>query len=387
MESTGVYWIPLYELLEAHGFEVLLINPQKVDKRAPARKSDMADCQWLQYLHSLGFLSGSFRPHEAICRRRAIRRQRDNLVRRQTCTVQWMQKELDQMNVQVHRAVTDITGKTGMQIVRAIVDGERDPTVLAQFRDRRCRKSVAEIAEHLTGTWREEHLFNLASALRQYDVLSEEVALYDTKLLEELKALQPAERKDATVPPHPNPIKESVLRRKGDQDLRQELWRSAGTDLTRIDGISPRTAALILTEVGPDLSRFPTEKHFVSWLRLCPNTATSGGKRVRRRRNSMGASRIAQALRLGARPLSRSKSALGAYYRRVARRTDSKVASFAVARKIAIYVFRAIRFGHEYTDIGQQQYESQFEARRLMALAHSAKQLGYVLVPKPTGTD
>src|SRR5262249_37772216 len=296
MESTSVYWLPLYELLESRGIEPVLVNARQLHN-VPGRKTDFSDCQWLQQLHSCGLLRGSFRPSESIARLRALQRQMANLVAERARCVQWMQKALDQMNVQVHRAVTDLTGKTGMAIVRAIVAGERDPLRLAAHRDGRCRKSVEQIVRHLTGSWREEHLFNLAAAVRLYDALDEMIASYDERLLHELRALQPPERRDQPVPRHTSASKERAIKARGDQQGRTTLWQFAGVALTRIDGISTTAAQIILTEVGSNVSSFPSEHHFVSWLRLCPRTPISGGKPVKKRRNSMGANRIAGALR------------------------------------------------------------------------------------------
>jgi transposase len=380
MESTSVYWIPLYELLESRGLEVLLVNARQLHN-VPGRKTDFSDCQWLQLLHSCGLLRGSFRPGDAITRLRALHRQLGNLVAERTRCVQWMQKALDQMNVQVHRAVTDLTGSTGMAIVRAIVAGERDPVTLAAHRDPRCGKSAEQIAQYLTGTWRDEHLFNLASALRLFDTLTTETATYEARLLKELAALQPLERQHDPVPTHPNPAKENALKRRGEQPARTTLWRFAGADLTRIDGIAADAAQVVLTEVGPNLAAFPSEDHFVSWLRLCPRTPISGGKPLKKRRNGLGANRIAAVLRMAATSLQRSKTALGASFRRIARYKGGAVAVFATARQLARLIYRMLRYGHDYVDIGEHAYEHQFQLRRLAAITESAKSLGYTLVP------
>ena len=284
----------------------MLVNARQLHN-VPGRKTDVSDCQWLQVLHSFGLLRGSFRPSEAISRLRALQRQMANLVGERSSCVQWMQKSLDQMNVQVHRAVTDLTGKTGMAIVRAIVAGERDPARLALHRDGRCRKSSDEIAKYLTGHWREDHLFNLASALRLYDMLEAEITAYDARLMQELETLQPPERQDQPVPRHPNPGKEKAIKARGDQQNRLALWRFSGVDLTRIDGISSGAAQIVLTEIGSGVASFPSEDHFASWLRICPHTPISGGKPLKKRRNGLGANRIAGALRMAAASLQRTR--------------------------------------------------------------------------------
>ncbi|HXJ23796.1 MAG TPA: IS110 family transposase [Polyangia bacterium] len=382
MESTGVYWIPLYELLESHGIEAVLANARQLHN-VPGRKTDFADCQWIQLLHSCGLLRGSFRPGPAITAMRAIHRHLANLVEQRAHYVQWMQKALDQMNVQVHRAVTDLTGTTGMAIVRAIVAGQRDPASLSALRDPRCGKSAEEIARYLTGTWRDEHLFSLASTLELYDAIDKLIGTCESRLLDSIKALQPDERKDLALPTHPKPSKERFLRSHGAQLVRTALWRFAGADLTRIDGISIGSAKIILTEVGPDLSAFPSEHHFVSWLRLCPRTPISGGKPLKKGRNGMGANRVANTLRMAASSLQRGKSALGAAYRRIARKKGALVAVFATARKLAQLVYRMLRYGQDYTDIGESNYESLFEARRLAGLTEAARSLGYSLTKNP----
>lgn len=315
------------------------------------------------------------------------KRQMTNLVNQRTRCVQWMQKSLDQMNVQVHRAVSDLTGETGMAIVRAIVAGERDPERLAVHRNPRCRKSVNELAKYLVGNWRQEHLFNLASALRLYDAFGQELACYEARLLNELEALQPPERRDQSVPSHPNPAKEKAIRGRGEQPLRTTLWRFAGVDLTRIDGISAGVAQVVLTEVGTNLSAFPSEDHFVSWLRLCPRTPISGGKPINKRRNGLGANRIAGALRMAATSLQRSKSALGASFRRVARHKNGSVAVFDTARRLAKLIYRMLRFGQDYIDIVERFYEQQYAARRLASVKHAAHSLGFTLVGQPTASE
>jgi len=380
MESTSVYWIPVYELLEAHGIEVMLVNSRQISK-VPGRKTDVMDCQWIQLLHSCGLLRGSFRPNEAICSVRSIKRQWSNLIAERTKAVQWMQKSLDQMNVKVHHAVSEITGKTGMSIIRAIVAGERDPHHLGSYRDRRCKKSPEEIAEHLVGNWRSDHLFNLEMALRLYDNLQDMLESYETQILAQLEALQPPERKNISVPPHPNPKKESGIKSRGGQVTRELLWRLTGVDLTRIDGISSETAMVVVTELGFDLSAFPTEKDFASWLRLAPKYGVTGGKPLKSNKNAMGATRISGVLRMAALSLKYSKTSLGAYYRRLTMRKGAPVAIFATARKLATLIYRMLRFGQDYVDIGESAYEQKFHERRLAGMKRTLQSMGYQVTP------
>jgi transposase len=382
MESTSVYWIPLYELLESRGIEAVLVNAHQMHN-VPGRKTDFHDCQWIQLLHSCGLLRGSFRPGPAITAMRAVHRQLANLVEERGRCIQWMQKALDQMNVQVHRAVADLSGTTGLAIVRAIVAGERDPGRLSALRDPRCQKSAEEIACHLTGTWRDEHLFNLDCALQLYDKMDALIAAYEKRLLDAMASLQAEQRKDAPVPKHPNRTKQKSIVTRGDEPVRSALWRAAGVDLTRIDGINVGAAKSIVTEVGLDLSAFPSEAHFASWLRLCPCRPISGGKLLKPKRNGLGAHRVANALRMAAVSLRHSKTALGAAYRRIARHKGAGVAVFALARKLAQLVYRMLRYGQDYIDVGEAAYESRFQARRLAGLKESAKSMGYCLTPAP----
>lgn len=381
MESTSVYWIPVYEILEQRGFEVVLVNSRQL-KFVPGRKTDVQDCQWIQLLHSCGLLRGSFRPNEAICRLRALKRQSANLVAERTKAIQWMQKALDQMNVQVHHAVSDIVGRTGLAIINAIVDGERDPIKLAELRDHRCRKSVEEIALHLQGNWRTEHLFNLKMALRFFEHLQSTIEDYEEALAREIEALTPDDRKGQKVPPHPIKRKQNLLNRTGIKEGRTIAWRLSGVDLTRIDGVGHETALVFLTEAGLDLSSFPTEKHFASWLRLTPRTAFSAGKPIRKRRNCAGATRLSLVFRLSAVILAKTKTALGAEFRRLSRRKGKAIAVFAMARKLAILCYRMMRHGQEYVDVGEEVYEQRYQERRLKGITASAKELGYDLVPR-----
>lgn len=380
LESTGVYWIVPHELLERAGLGVLLVDTREL-RRVPGRtKTDRRDCEWLQRLHSCGLLRGAFRPPEAICVLRTLVRDRATLVAERGDWLRRMQKALDQMNVRVHRAVSDLDGVTGMAIVRAIVAGERDPHRLAALRDRRCRKSAPEIAEQLTGHWRADHLFSLQQSLKMYDSITARLQEYDHELLQQLTARARPECDPDPAPPG-NARKAQAIKQRGEEPLRRALYQMSGVDLTTIDAIGVETVAVILSEYGPDLSCFPTEKHFVSHARLAPFKPMSGGKPVRKRTKPGSASaRLGAALRMAALSARRSQTALGAYYRRIAQRAGADVAVFATARKLAQTIYRLLRWGHRYVDEGAAAYEARYRAARVNRLAQTAKDLGYQLV-------
>jgi transposase len=378
LESTGVYWIPLHELLERDGFEVRLVDTRQLG-RVPGRpKTDRRDCEWIQRLHSCGLLRAAFRPPEAICRLRTLVRDKGTLVAERSDWLRRMQKSLDQMNVRVHRAVSDLDGATGLAIVRAIVAGERNPHRLAALRDPRCRKSAADIADQLTGHWRDDHLFSLGQAVKMYDAIGERIADYEREILRHLAALA---QHDDDAPPPTNPNKAKAFAWRGEDPLRHALYRVAGVDLTAIDTLGVETVNVVVSEYGTDLARFPTEKHFVSHLRLAPNRPVSGGKPVRKRRTpSSATARLGAALRMAALSARRSRTALGAYYRRVAQRAGADVAVFATARKLAQYIYRLLRWRQPYLDIGAEAYEKRYHESRVRRLATTASQLGYTLV-------
>jgi transposase len=282
------------------------------------------------------------------------------------------------MNVRVHRAVADLDGATGMAIVRAIVGGERDPQRLAALRDYRCHKTEAEIAEQLTGHWRTDHLFSLQQGLKMYEAITDRLADYEREILQQLAAMA---QTDDTSPPPTNVNKARMIKTRGEEPLRQALYRISGVDLTTIDALGVETVNVILSEYGPDLSRFPTEKQFIAHLRLAPHQAISAGKPVRNQNKPHRRSaRVTMALRMAATSLRRSRSALGAYYRRIAQRLGADVAVFATARKLAQWVYRLLRWGQPYVDEGAAVYEKRYRQARIKGLAASAKNLGYVLV-------
>jgi transposase len=373
MESTGVFWIPVFELLESRGFTVFLVNARHV-KNVSGRKSDVLDCQWLQQLMSFGLLSGAFRPGEDICVLRALSRQRDMLIDCQARHVQHMQKALTQMNLQLTNVITDIVGKTGQEIIRAIVAGERDPIALAKFRDWRIHASEEQIAKSLRGNWREEHLFSLAQALRLFDTYQGLISECDQRLEQALAMLA-----------HHAGILEPN-KRKGRAknapkfDIRTALFRVCGVDLTRIDAIDVSTALKVIAEVGTDLSKFKSAKHFCSWLGLCPGTKISGGKRLSGA-SKRCANRLTQALKLAATGLLRSRSALGAYFRRLAGRMDKPKAIKAAAHKLARLIYTMLTKGTEYVDQGQDYYEQRYRIRVLANLSKKAASLGFQLQP------
>jgi transposase len=377
MESTGVYWIPLYELLASQGFEVLLVDPRQT-KHAPGRpKSDVLDCQWIRRLHSYGLLTASFRPADEIVQWRGFQRQRDMLIRYAGQHVQHMQKALEEMNVKLTEVVSDIVGQTGMKIIKDIVRGVRDPLKLAQHRHERCKATVAEIASALYGNWRKEHLFALKQALKMYEFYQRQLRECDQEIETCLRGL--ADKSGgAALPPKRGPQRSS--RNEPKFTARALLFRMAGVDLTMIEGISATTALVILSEIGTDLSRFPSEKNFVSWLGLCPQHRGSAGK-ILNRRVRRGANRAARALRMAAQGCHHAKNALGAFYRRIQARCGGAKALVATARKIAERVYRMLKYGQEYVCQAEQAYEEAYRLRTLKAMARKAECLGYKLVP------
>lgn len=375
MESTGVYWIPLFELLEAEGFEVLLVDARHV-KNVPGRKSDVRDCQWLQELHSYGLLAGAFRPAEQICVLRSYLRQRGMLVQHASQHIQHMQKALTQMNLKLQQVVGDISGVTGLKIIRALVGGERDPQKLAQMRDPRCKHTVAEIAKALEGSYRAEHLFALWQALDLYDMYQRKIAECDVQLEAHLKTFDPH---DGQTPPAETPARRKVQGNAPKFDLRSALCRIVGVDLTEVDGLDAYTVAKVLAEIGTDMSAWPTIKHFISWLGLCPGNKISGGK-VLSSRTKPCANKAATALRIAAQTLYRSHSALGAFLRRMKTRLGPQAAITATAHKLARIIYSLLRDGGRFQDSGEAAYEERYRERMIKSLQRKAKQLGYKLV-------
>jgi len=383
MEATGVYWIPIYDLLEARGLAVVLVNARHI-KHVPGRKSDVSDCEWLRDLHRVGLLRGSFRPTAGIVALRAYLRHRQSLVESAGMYVQRMQKALVQMNVQLPLVVSDITGVTGLKILRDIVAGHHDPGQLARHRDYRCRATEPEIIAALTGAYRPEHLFVLQQNLALFDACQTQLAACDRAIEAHVQALTAT----CDVAPTPLPAPR-VHRRRVDNDpafeIRTPLHQlTGGVDLTQIDGIGPYTALKLIAEIGTDMARWASEKHFTSWLTLAPKNRVSGG-RLLSSRTEPSANRAAAVLRMAAMTLGRGSTALGAFYRRLAGRIGKPQAITATARKLAILVYRALKGDLIYRDPGAEAYDRQQRSRVLRRLRRTATTLGFDLVNRDTG--
>jgi transposase len=378
LESTGVFWVPLLEVLEGRGFEVFLIEPSQARHCGARSKTDVLDCQWLQRLHTFGLLRPSFRPPESVLALRGYWRQRQMLVRYAASHVQHVQKALEQMNLKLTEVARDITGLTGSSIIAAILAGERDPQKLAALRHDRCARSEAEYAQALEGTWRAEHLFALKQAWELYQFHQRQITECDQQVQAAL----------ARLPDHAGdrPFTAGPRRRgRKSNDVRFEatgpLFRALGVDRTAIDGIDVNTALVILGEIGVDVSRFPTEKHFASWLRLCPQLDRSNHT-TKKRSPRRGTNRVAQALRMAAQAVSRTKTPLAAFYHRIKARIGGRGAITATAHKLALLVYRLLKYGVEYVRQSRDEYEARVRAHLERVLRRKAAALGYELVPQ-----
>ena len=380
MESTGVYWIPLYEILEEAGFEVKLINARYVSN-VPGRKTDVLDCQWIQRLHSYGLLEGAFQPTQTIAPLRAYTRHRANWVRYAGKHIQHMQKALRLMNLNLDQVVSDITGATGMKIINALLKGQRDPYTLAKLRDNRCRKTEEEIANALDGHYREEHLFSLQQAKDIFESYHQQITKIDKKIqvyLDTLNTNTPEERKKTAIP------KKRHVKGAPKFDLQKELYYLTGVDLTDIDGINSYTALKVLSETGTDLTRWSSSKKFCSWLGLAPGSKISGGK-ILSSKTKRTTNRAASALRMSAQSLSNSQSALGAFYRRKRYHLGKAKAITATAHKLARIIYSMLVHGKKFKASTEEDYEKKYQHRIKKNLQQKAKKMGCILVDIETG--
>jgi len=391
MQSTGVYWIPVYEILDARGFEVYLVNARHT-KNLPGRKTDVQESQWLLKLHTYGLLRNSFHPSAAIRVVRTYWRQRGDHVQAVSTCIQRMQKVLTQMNIQLANVISDLSGWTGQRIVRAILAGERDPQKLAALRHPGIHATRETIAKSLEGTWQPDLLFVLQQEVTMYDAYLQRIAECDQALERHLKSftdkvLDTPSAAAPSAPAAPRATRVKHRRKAGSHtpqfDLGQELYRISGVDLTRIDGIDVGVAQTVISEVGLDMTRWKTEAHFASWLGLCPDNRITGGKVIRKGTRHV-INRAATALRLAATTLLRSQSYLGAQYRRLRGRLGAPKAITAMAHKLARLVYRMLKWGHEYVDKGLQYYEDRHRQQELRFLQKKAAKLGLLIVePMP----
>lgn len=382
MESTGVYWIPLFEELEQRGFHCCLISSRSL-RRIPGRKTDVLDCQWIQTLHSYGLLEHSFRPQGDLIALRTLLRHRAQLIEHRAPHILHMQKALLQMNIQLSQVLTDITGETGLRIIRAIVAGERDPHKLAAMRNYRCRKDENEIGRALTGTWRTEHLFILAQSLGFYDFYSHQVEACDAEIEREYSLTRPdnnLQEPAAILDFEKNNSRSYSHNAPKNVNVRSHLKRICDVDLVAVHGISTSLAQTIVLEVGTDMSKFPNEKHFCSWLGLAPKNEISGGKilvsRTQKTRNRAG-----QAFRMAAASVMRADCAFGAFYRRQKARLGPAQATVATAHLIARVVYRMLKYHVEYEPLSTQEYEQHYREQQIKYLERKASKLGFQLAP------
>lgn len=374
MEATSVYWIPLAEMLEEADITVCLVNPRHV-KNVPGRKSDVMDCQWLQYLHSVGLLRAAFRPAASVRAVRALWRHREALVRQSGWHVQHLHKALDQMNVQVHHVLTDITGVTGTAIVEAIIAGERDPRKLARHRDKRVKATEATLIEALRGDYRAEHLFCLQQAYEAYQFIGRQILAVDQRLNEQLAQLAPAESNEA-----PPATRQSKGKHPLPAAMKDRLSALCGVDLTTIPSIQMLTAQTIWSELGSDLSAFPTSKHFCSWLSLCPDNRTSAGQCLSTKTRT-SANRVAAALRMAAQSCHRANHELGDYYRRMRAKLGGAAGLVATAHKLARIIYAVMTTGRPYDPARNEHAMAEAKRRRVARLKSMAKNLGFQVVP------
>lgn len=375
MESTGVYWVPVFEVLQGRGLQVIVANAREV-RAVPGRKSDVNDAQWLQRLHACGLLRASFRAERDIAALRTYLRLRERHLDYAAAHIQHMQKAMTLMNLQLHHVVADVTGVTGLRIIRAIVGGQRDPAVLATMRDIRCKATMQTVRAALVGNYQPEHIFALTQALALYDFYQERLSECDAQIERTLSELNAD--KQVPVEPLPKPRHKTLGPNAVSFDTRAPLYQLTGVDLTQIHGIGPFLALRLVAECGTDLSKWPTAKHFTSWLTLAPGCKISGGK-VLSAHTRKTTNRISAHLRLAAVTVGRTDTALGAFYRRLSARVGKAKAVTASARKIAVLFYNAMRFGLAYQDPGADNYERRYKERVIKQLHRRAAAFGFTL--------
>lgn len=372
MESTGVYWIPVYQILESSGFEVMLVNARHI-KNVPGRKTDVKDCQWIQKLHSFGLLRGSFRPNEQICELRAFVRQRDRLIKSAAMHVNRMQKALNEMNIQLHHVISDITGVTGMNIIKAIVAGERDTKKLAEFRNPRIKSDMQTIIKALEGDYRKEHLMVLEQELEIYEFYQKQITKCD-KVIEELY-----QKFDKCDGDNLTNSKKRKSKNAPNFDLRQSLYNTTGIDFTVIPGLNELGVQTIISEVGMDMSKWPTENHFTSWLGLSPANKITGGKvfdtKTRKVKN-----KASMTFRIAALTSGKGQSAIAGFYRRLKGRLGTPKAITATARKLACMFYRLLKYGQNYVEKGIEAYNKKYNETMVKNLEKHALRLGFEVV-------
>ena len=376
VEATGVYSVPLLEVLDARGIAVVLAKPSSLKSVNDRRKTDMVDCQWIQLLHTFGLLRGSLRPTAEVAVYRTYNRQRQTLIMQASTAIEHMKKALTEMNIRLDRAVSDVTGQTRMRIIRAILDGQRDPHALAAMRDERCAKSETAIADDLTGKWADHHLFVLEQAVATWDQVQSLIKDCNAEIEKQAERLQ--KKQNRSTVPQPRRI-EHVRKSVLPFEARELFYEVLGQDLTQIDGISVGTVSTFIAEVGTDVSAFMTEKNFCSWLKACPGSNTSGGKN-RSGRNLPTGNRLWTALRIAAQTLSRSKSALGAFYRRLRARLGPQKAINAAAHKLARMIYFTLKLQRPYVDPGPEAYTQRHHDKMLKSIEKRARHLGYTLI-------
>lgn len=381
MESTGVYWVPVFEVLDKYGFEVKLANAHHV-KNVPGRKTDVSDSEWIQVLHSYGLLNGSFRPADDVVMLRSYVRHRNTLMQRSADQLNYVQKALEQLNIKLGNVISDISGVTGSKIIEDIIRGVRNPLKLALHRDGRCKSPPEVITKSLEGNWREEHLLSLKHAWEAYKFFHQQILECEMAIE---KLLEGFKKKDDVLEENPTLVKNGSIKKICNKspyyfDMRSQLHKWVGVDLCALPGINENVAARILSEIGTDMTKWKSAKHFASWLAVCPGNRISGGKRLSGKTKPSN-NKAREALGMAALSLSHSKSYLGAYYRRMRGKFGAPKANRAASHKMAKIIYAMLKSGKEFNELTQADFELKYKERTLANMKKKAKELGFNLVP------